>query len=259
MLITGAASGLGWALSQAFLAKGARVVLADRDAQLLSQRAQECADASRVLTCLCDVTDPQQLSDLVAQVDSHFGRLDVLVNNAGITHRSAAADTNPEVLRKVMAVDWQGPVELTLLALPMLKRSAGQIICIGSMAGWMPVPGRAGYCAAKSALSQFFEVLRLEVAADGISVLMIYPSFLDTPIEQNALGHDGQRAKHARSTVGNIRSAEWMASGILQAMERRRKWLFPDGLPAFASVLWRVFPSLYIRLIRRRFASELQR
>ncbi|MCC1496012.1 SDR family oxidoreductase [Alcanivorax sp. 1008] len=258
VLVTGAASGLGWALSCAFLAAGDKVVLADRDQQLLQQRKQEC-DPGRILTCVCDVTDQQQLANLIGHVESHFGGLDVLVNNAGITHRSPAADTDAAVLKKVMAVDWQGPVELTLLALPMLKRSAGQIICIGSMAGWMPVPGRAAYCAAKSALAQFFEVLRLEVAADGVSVLMVYPSFLDTPIEQNALGHDGGLAKHARSTVGNIRSAQWMAEKIIGAMDQRRPWLFPDGLSAFASILWRVWPSLYMRLVRRRFASELQR
>ncbi|MDF1628593.1 MAG: SDR family oxidoreductase [Alcanivoracaceae bacterium] len=259
VLVTGAASGLGWALSRAFLAVGDKVVLVDRDEQLLQQRQQECGEPGRIRTCVCDVTEQQQLASLIAEVDSHFGRLDVLVNNAGITHRSPAADTNAAVLKKVMAVDWQGPVELTLLALPMLKRSGGQIICIGSMAGWMPVPGRAAYCAAKSALAQFFEVLRLEVAADGVAVLMVYPSFLDTPIEKNALGHDGGRAKHSRSTVGNIRSAEWMAEKIIGAMNQRRPWLFPDGLSAFASILWRVWPSLYMRLIRRRFASELQR
>lgn len=259
VLITGAASGLGWALSRAHLSAGDQVVLVDRDAALLQQREQECVDPQQIMTCLCDVTDAQQLAEMLVKVDQRFGRLDVLVNNAGITHRSAAAETDPSVFKKVMAVDWQGPVELTQLALPMLKRSAGQIVCIGSMAGWMPVPGRAAYCAAKSALAQFFEVLRLEVAADDVSVLMVYPSFLDTPIERNALGHDGEQAKHARSTVGNIRSADWMAGKILQAVDRRQPWLFPDRLSAFASILWRVWPSMYLRLIRRRFASELQR
>lgn len=93
---------------------------------------------------------------------------------------------DPAVFRKVMPVDWQGAVELTMAALPLLKQSRGQIVCIGSMAGWMPVPGRAAYCAAKSALTQFFEVLRLELEADGIHILMVYPSFLDTPIEDRS-------------------------------------------------------------------------
>lgn len=259
VLITGAASGLGWALAQEFLSSGDRLVMADRDEALLLQRATECADRSRVLTFTCDVTDRQQLAGLVFAAERRFGGIDILINNAGITHRSPAAKTDPAVLKKVMAVDWQGPVELTLLVLPMLKKSRGMIINIGSMAGWMPVPGRAAYCAAKGALAQFFEVLRMEVAADGVHILNVYPSFLDTPIEKNALGIDGQPAGHARSTAGNVRSAAWMAGRIQTAAAMRKDWLFPDHLSAFASILWRVWPSLYIRLIRRKFSAELQR
>ena len=259
VLITGAASGLGWALTEAFLGSGDRVVMADRDESLLLSRAVECADRSRVLTCACDVTDRQQLAALVFSAERRFGRVDILINNAGITHRSPAAKTDHAVLKKVMAVDWQGPVDLTLLLLPMLKKSHGTIVNIGSMAGWMPVPGRAAYCAAKSALTQFFEVLRLEVEAEGIHVLNVYPSFLDTPIEKNALGADGQPAEHARSTAGNVRSAAWMAGRIHAAALQRKNWLFPDRLSAFASILWRIWPSLYMNLIRRKFSGELQR
>jgi NAD(P)-dependent dehydrogenase (short-subunit alcohol dehydrogenase family) len=259
VLITGAASGLGWALTEAFLASGDRVVMADRDESLLLHRATECADRSRVLAFACDVTDRQQLAALVFTAERRFGRIDILINNAGITHRSQAARTDPAVFKKIMAVDWQGPVDLTLLVLPMLKQSRGIIINIGSMAGWMPVPGRAAYCAAKSALAQFFEVLRLEVEVDGIQVLNVYPSFLDTPIEKNALGADGQPAEHARSTAGSIRSAAWMANRIHAAALLRKPWLFPDRLSAFASILWRVWPSLYLKLIRKKFSQELQR
>ena len=103
VLITGAASGLGWALSRAHLSAGDQVVLADRDATLLQQREHECSDSQQVMTCLCDVTDAQQLAEMLVKVDQRFGRLDVLVNNAGITHRSAAAETDPAVVRRVMA------------------------------------------------------------------------------------------------------------------------------------------------------------
>ena len=258
VLITGAASGLGWALSQHYAARGAQVLLVDLDESVLQSRCRELA-SERARYFACDVTDSVRLAALVAFCKSELGGLDVLVNNAGITHRSPAPVTQPEVLRRVMAVDWQAPMELTLLALPLLRARRGTLINIGSMAGWMPVPGRAGYCAAKSALAQFFEVLRLETERDGLHVLMVYPSFLDTPIERNALGADGKRAAHARSTAGHVRSADWMAARIVTAADGRRRWLFGDGLSLFASVLWRVWPSLYLRLIRRRFASELAR
>jgi short-subunit dehydrogenase len=161
------------------------------------------------------------------------------------------------VFRKVMAVDWQAPVELTQLALPLLEDSGGSIIAIGSMAGWMPVPGRAGYCAAKGALTQFFEVLRLELEPRGVHVLMVYPSFLDTPIEHNALGADGNTARHARSTIGGMASADDMARMIDRSLSRRKRWLLPEPVSRFGSLLWRIAPALYLRAVRKKFADDL--
>ncbi len=257
-LITGAASGLGWAMAQHWFAAGHNLVLADIDTAGLSQRAAELNDPQRVLTVTCDITRPEDISFLLDETQTQFGALDLLVNNAGITHRSPAHQTNPAVFRKVMAVNWQGPVELTLAALPLLRESGGQIICIGSMAGWMPVPGRAAYCAAKSALTQFFEVLRLELEADGIHILMAYPSFLDTPIEHHALGKDGNIARHPRSMVGGMKSAEGMAALIDKSLQQRKRWLLPEPVSRFGSLLWRLAPSLYLRQVRKRFAGELR-
>lgn len=256
-LITGAASGLGWAMAQHWYQAGHHLVLADINYQALLLRQAELGDDSRVHIVTVDVTHRADLERLVEETEKIFGRLDLLVNNAGITHRSPATCTDPEVFRKVMAVDWQGPVELTQLALPLLEKSRGKIISIGSMAGWMPVPGRAGYCAAKSALSQFFEVLRLELEPKGIHVLMVYPSFLDTPIEQNALGADGKRAKHARSTIGGMSSADDMARMIDHALARRKRWLMPEPVSRFGSLLWRIAPAIYLRTVRRKFASDI--
>lgn len=256
-LITGAASGLGWAMAQYWFRAGHCLVLADIDAEALLRRRDELGDDTRVQIVTIDVTSSADLHRLIRETEAAYGRLDLLVNNAGITHRSPAISTDPQVFRKVMAVDWQGPVELTQLALPLLERSGGRIVCIGSMAGWMPVPGRAGYCAAKGALTQFFEVLRLELEPKGIHLLMVYPSFLDTPIEQNALGADGSRAGHPRSTIGSIRSADTLAGQIDNALTRGKRWLLPDPVSRFGSLLWRLTPSLYLRMIKRRFAGDI--
>jgi NAD(P)-dependent dehydrogenase (short-subunit alcohol dehydrogenase family) len=256
-LITGAASGLGWAMAQHWFKAGHSLVLADVNGEALTDRRAELGDQNRVHIVTVDVTRRGDLERLIAETQQTFGRLDLLVNNAGITHRSPAATTCPDVFRTVMAVDFQGPVELTQMALPLLEKSRGSIICIGSMAGWMPVPGRAGYCAAKSALSQFFEVLRLELEPKGIHLLMVYPSFLDTPIEQNALGADGGKANHARSTVGRLSSADDMAVMIDRALTGRRPWLLPEPLSRFGSLLWRIAPRLYLRAVRKKFAGDI--
>lgn len=260
VLITGAASGLGWALAQRFFDRGARVILVDIDGEQLSRQATTLSNQApeRVHHYTLDLTDDGALRELAAEIEKKLGGLDVLINNAGITHRSLACETDAAVLRRVMAVDWQAPMELTLRLMPMLRKSRGQIITIGSMAGWMPVLGRAGYCSAKAALGQFFETLRGEIAADGVHILMVYPSFLDTPIETNALGGDGQPAQHKRSTVGAIRSADWMAARIVMAWQKRARRLFPDRLTWASSLLWRLAPDLYQRLMTRKLASELE-
>ncbi len=257
-LITGAASGLGWALARAAFSRGHSVILVDRDAEALAAKSAELAagDDRRVRHFALDITDAPARDRLIDAVAAG-GRLDVLINNAGITHRSPAARTEMTVFRQVMAVDWEAPVALTLGCLPLLRESGGCVINIGSMAGWMPVLGRAGYCSAKAALAQFFEVLRGEVADQGIRILMVYPSFLATPIETNALGFNGKPAAHARSSVGRVRSAEWMADRVLVALARGEKRLFPDRFTVFASLLWRLAPNTYHRLMRRRFAVEL--
>ncbi|MDE3736512.1 SDR family NAD(P)-dependent oxidoreductase [Metapseudomonas resinovorans] len=256
VLITGAASGLGWELARASHARGDTLLLTDLDASGLAVRVAELGD-ERVLGIAGDITDGGVHRQLVEACHLRFGRLDLLINNAGITHRSPTLRTEPQVLRRVMAVDYHAPLELTLATLPLLRESGGQVVAIGSMAGWMPVLGRAGYCAAKSALTQAFEVLRAEIARDGVGLLMVYPSFLDTPIERNALGGDGRPAQHARSTIGKVRRADWMAGEILKAVDRRGQRLFPDRGSWLASLLWRLAPAFYHRQMSRRFAGDL--
>ena len=257
ILITGAASGLGWALTEAYVELGHTVVMADIQQELLEERARSLA-SSRVTTIAMDITISADIERLVGLIQDQFGRLDTLINNAGITHRSLIEKTNPDVFRKVMAVDYQGPVELALAALPLLKQSRGLIINVSSMAGWMPVLGRAGYCAAKSALHQFFEVMRCEVKQHGVDIMMVYPSFLDTPIEKNALGGDGQQAGHQRTMVGKIGTAESVADAIVKAHQDGKKRVFPDKFTWFASVLYKLLPGVFLRSMSKKFADELK-
>ncbi|MFT5593124.1 MAG: dehydrogenase/reductase SDR family protein 7B [Oceanicoccus sp.] len=258
ILITGAASGLGWALTQRYHAKEYLIVMVDIQVKLLAERELSLNNPDTVFSADCDITDAKAIEHLAMHVQQQFGRLDVLINNAGITHRSLVEKTDPHVFRKVMAVDYQGPVELTLALLDLLKSSKGTIINVSSMAGWMPVLGRAGYCAAKSALHQFFEVMRCEVRHHGVKILMVYPSFLDTPIETNALGHDGNKAMHTRSIVGGMGSADTVAGEIITAHSQGKERLFPNKFTLFASIVYRIFPSVFLRGMTKKFASELE-
>lgn len=255
VIITGAASGLGLELARA-LQHEYQLALVDVNADGLRGCSEEFPSARCYQV---DLADAGALSQLTEQLKTDLSRLDLLINNAGITHRSLSQVTSREVLQKVMDVDYFAPVQLTQALLPLLETgSGGRIVTIGSMAGWMPVIERAGYCAAKSALHQYFEVLRAELActSSSVRILQVYPSFLDTPIENHALAGDGGLATHPRSRVGRMRSSTWMAQRIVSALADDRERLFPDKFTHFASVLYRIAPKLYQRLMQRKFASK---
>ena len=253
-IITGAASGLGLELARQ-LNGHYRLFLVDINRALLEQN---CSVLTDTVLFICDLADAASIEQLLSDIQQQQPHIALLINNAGITHRSLAEITQPQVTEKVMAVDYFAPVRLTQGLLPLLNQSGGKVVNIGSMAGWMPVMARAGYCAAKAALHQYFEVFRAEVRRYGISVLMVYPSFLDTPIEQNALSGSGEKTTHARSTVGKIRSGSWMAASIIRAIHSNRERLFPDRFTNLSGILYRLLPRLYLYLMSRKFARELE-
>ncbi|RUO50640.1 short-chain dehydrogenase [Pseudidiomarina aquimaris] len=254
-LITGAASGIGLDLAR-LLQHDYQLVLLDVNQEGLDA----CAKLFPSARCYqVDLASSEALAELTELLTAELPRLDVLINNAGVTHRSLARETSQQVIHKVMAVDYFAPVKLTQALMPLLEaENGGCIVTIGSMAGWMPVIERAGYCAAKSALHQYFEVLRVELAtaASPVRVLQVYPSFLDTPIENHALDGSGGIAQHPRSMVGKMRSSQWMAERIVAALDTGRERLFPDKFTYFASLLYRLAPRLYQRLMQRKFAQS---
>ena len=184
--ITGASSGIGEGLAVAWAAQGAEVILSGRRRDALEVVAARCP-GSRVLPL--DVTKLDALPALVAEA----GAVDILVNNAGISQRSLGIDTDFDVYRRIMEVDFFAPLRLTQLVLPqMVAGGSGHIIAISSVAGKVGSPLRTGYCAAKHALIGYSDALRSEVARHGIKVTVVTPGFVRTAIAAHALKGDGQ-------------------------------------------------------------------
>jgi dehydrogenase/reductase SDR family protein 7 len=194
--ITGASSGIGEALALALAAKGARLVLSARNGQELERVAGACAEAGAaangVLVLPLDVTDYAAMAPAVERVVDTFGRIDLLINNAGISQRSFCVDTEFDVYRQLMEVDVLGQIALTKAVLPrMLAQGRGHLAVTASVAGKVGAPLRTGYCAAKHAVMGFFDALRTEVATDGLRVTTIVPGFIRTNVSRNALGGSG--------------------------------------------------------------------
>jgi NAD(P)-dependent dehydrogenase (short-subunit alcohol dehydrogenase family) len=259
VLVTGAGGGLGRATAARFAAAGANIAALDKDPSGLESLRQELGSrGSGCLAITCDITDPHACARAVGQVVERFGSLDVLVNNAGMSHRSGFAATDLAVIRRVMEVNFFGAVNCTKAALPHLLESRGLVIAISSVAGYTPLIARTGYAASKHAVHGFFDSLRTELAPRGVGVMIVCPSFVATRIDRNALGGDGKPVRHAQVTVGRPVTAETAAAAVLAGAERGRRLVFVGRTAWMAWWLNRLAPTLYERIMARRLRGELE-
>jgi NAD(P)-dependent dehydrogenase (short-subunit alcohol dehydrogenase family) len=259
VLVTGAGGGLGRATAMRFAAAGANIAALDKDTGGLQSLREELGSrGSGCLAIACDITDPDACASAVGQVLERFGSLDVLVNNAGMSHRSGFAATDLAVIRRVMEVNFFGAVNCTKAALPHLVESRGLIIAISSVAGYTPLIARTGYAASKHAVHGFFDSLRTELAHRGVDVMIVCPSFIATRIDRNALGGDGSPVRHAQVTVGRPVTAATAASAVLASAERGRRLVFVGRTARVAWWLNRLAPAFYERIMARRLRGELE-
>lgn len=251
-LVTGAASGLGRAFVLHLRRLGARVAALDVDAAGLQQLAAECTGVPELQVFPCDVTDRAASEAAVERAAAHFGRIDWLVANAGISHHSALSQTAPQVIRRVVEVNFFGAVHVTQAALPHLVRSRGVIVAVSSVAGFSPLVARTGYAASKHALHGFFDSLRSEVSAAGVAVMLACPSFIATDIDRHALGPDGSPFRGAKALVGKPATPEAVADRIYEAARRERRLLLPGATAQLAWWLSRLTPAGYARIMTAR-------
>ena len=258
VVITGGAGGIGRALARAFGKTGAKIVLVDLPASPLEEARSELeALGVRALALPCDITDVEQVRATMNQALADFGSIDVLINNAGIVHRSAFAETRAEVFRRVMEVNLFGAIHCTQACLSDLVAARGLIIAVSSIAGLAPLYGRSGYAASKHAMHGLFESLGAEVASRGVGMLMVCPSFVESGLEASTLGGDGTRVSRPRSKVGKLGDADDVAAAVLKAAVAGRRRLVLTPVGKTSALLSRLAPGLYERLMIRSLRSEL--
>jgi NAD(P)-dependent dehydrogenase (short-subunit alcohol dehydrogenase family) len=258
--ITGAAGGMGRALCRRFGQAGAKIALLDLHRETLESFAKELEQAGiNALALSCDVTDEPACRVAMQKIAESFGGIDVLINNAGITHRSAFAKTQMQVFRQVMEVNFFGTLHCTQAALPALLASRGMIVVMSSIAGFSPLFGRSGYSASKHALHGLFESLRTELSDKGVRVMMVCPGFTATDIEKNALDGDGRPTTHPRSTTGKIATPEKVADAIYRGAVKNKRLLVLSTVGKLAFVISKFFPAYYERAMAKRLKQELER
>ena len=255
--ITGASSGIGEALAKAFAEAGSLLVLSARRREELERVRKAIAITDeRILILPLDLSETSQIQQITKQVVDTFGRIDILVNNGGISQRALTKDTPLEIDRKIMEVNFFGTVALTKSVLPFfLKQQSGQIVVISSISGKFGFYLRSAYSASKHALHGFFESLRMEVEKDHIRVLIVCPGKIHTNISLNAITGNGGKHNKMDSSQEKGLSAENCASEILKAIKEEKEEVFIGGKELLAIWIKRFFPNLFSKLIKKQKAE----
>jgi short-subunit dehydrogenase len=253
VLITGASEGIGRALALALAAERARLALNARNEARLTEAVRECAArGAEALALPADVSRQEDCTAMVRRAVAHFGRLDVLINNAGVTMWSrfdALSDLGE--FTRLLATNYLGAVYATAAALPALKDARGLIVAVASIAGLTGVPERTGYAASKHAMVGFFESLRIELAGSGVDVTIVAPDFVVSEIHRRAVGPDGRPLGITPMRVSHIMSAEECARLIVAAMRRRDRLLITSARGRFGRWARLIAPAIVDRIAAR--------
>jgi short-subunit dehydrogenase len=255
--ITGASAGIGEATAIALAKEGAKLVISARRVEELNRvKLQLKLPESHVMVLPMDAEKQNEFQSLCDQVIDRFGRIDILFNNAGISQRGQVTDTQPEVYRKLMEVNFFGVVALTKVVLPyMIKQNAGQIAVTSSLSGKLGSPHRSGYCASKHALHGFFDALRAEVYSNNIQITMICPGYINTNISINALSPDG--TKHGKKDQNQEHGLDVTvcANKIILAIKNKKTEVYMGGKEVLGVYLKRFLPNLLNKILIKQIPS----
>jgi dehydrogenase/reductase SDR family protein 7B len=257
VIITGGSSGIGKALAEAFGKHGSRILITGRNKADLEQAVSELKQAGiDIAGFQADVSNEADNHRMAAEALKLFGRIDILINNAGISMRALFEEVDMAVMKKVMDINFFGVLYATKACLPEIIRNKGSVIGISSIAGYRGLPGRPGYSASKFALNGFLEVLRTEMQKKDVHVLTACPGFTASNIRKRSLTKDGSAQKDSPRNESNMMTAEACAEHIYRATIRRKKILILTAQGKLTVFLNKWFPGWMDTLVYNEMAKE---
>ena len=253
--ITGGSDGIGKALVELSLSFGASVATCARNHDKLY--ALQKLYSNQPLHCVvADVSSKNDCQHFIESTIRQFGGIDILINNAGISMRAEFKDADPEVIQKLMEVNFMGMVYCTKFALESIIKRKGSIVGVSSIAGYRGLPGRTGYSASKFAMNGWLEALRTELLDDGVNVMWVCPGFTKSNIRNTALDARLQQQGESPLDESSLMSSETCANHILQAIVKKKRTLVLSFKGKQTVFLNKLFPGLTDRLTRNFFYKK---
>jgi dehydrogenase/reductase SDR family protein 7B len=257
VIITGGSSGIGKALAQQFGSNGSKVFITGRNKEELDKTVAELSGAGIIVKGMqADVSIEDDNQRMASTCITHFGKIDILINNAGISMRALFEDVDIAVIKKVMDINFYGVLYATKYCLPEIKKNKGSVIGISSIAGYRGLPGRTGYSASKFALNGFLEVLRTELLKTGVHVLTASPGFTASNIRKRSLTKDGTSQGESPRNEQKMMTSEECALHIYNATISRKRTLILTTQGKLAVFLNKWLPSLADKMVYNVMAKE---
>ena len=250
--ITGASSGIGKALAIELSKQQCKLILSSRREHMLEEVKNECHQPENVRILTLDLADYKNMKTIAEKAISLFGNIDILINNGGISQRSLIIDTDIEVDKKLMDIDYLGTIALSKAVLPhFISQKNGHFVTVTSLMGKFSSPYRSAYCGAKHALHGFFDALRLEHDKDNIKVTMICPGFVNTNVARNALTGDGSTQNNQDTATENGLDVDVFAKRMLKAIQKEKFEAYIGKKEVLGIYLKRFFPKLLHKVVLR--------
>jgi short-subunit dehydrogenase len=258
VVITGASSGIGKSLAFEMAARGANTVLGARQYVTLCEitEAIEKQYQTKAVAVQCDVTVEDDCRHLIKQAILTFGRVDVLINNAGISMRALFNDVDLKVLKDLMDVNFWGTVYCTKHALPEILKTKGSIVGVSSIAGYKGLPGRSGYSASKFAMNGFLDSLRVENLKTGVHVMTACPGFTASNIRNTALNKDAVAQGESTLEEDKMMTSDEVAKIIADGIENRSRTLIMTSQGKLTVAISKLLPAWLDKMVYNLFAKE---
>jgi len=258
VVVTGASSGIGRACAEEFAKRGANLVLAARQYVTLCEITADLEKryGIKALAVQTDVSKEEDCQSLVKQALVTFDKIDILINNAGLSMRALFSEVDLSVLKNLMDVNFWGAVYCTKYALPEILKTKGSIVGVSSIAGYRGLPGRTGYSASKFAMNGFMESLRTELLKTGVHVMVACPGFTASNIRVAALAKDGGAHGETSMEEGKMASADVVAQTIVDGIAARKRTLVMTGQGKLTVWINKLLPALADKLVFNHFTRE---